>query len=141
MAIFGELRIERDVEEAALPARIDPRHAGQRLSDLTGRRNEPQRPFLLGDEKPAVGQNGDAPGPLQPDGDGFDRDRALLALNRFSIGDGSEHNGGGDGDKRLQHGGAGSCSTTVERRSCPAGSLRGDNVPFIGARRQPRSSR
>jgi hypothetical protein len=61
----AKLRMQADVEQSALAAGIDLGHAGSgvRLEPAVGEDPEPARP--LGDQDPAVGQEGDGPGLFQ----------------------------------------------------------------------------
>ena len=60
--VGGEVRVERDVEEAALPVRDHRRQAGQgRLQGAVGPQDD-HRAALLRHERPAVREEGETPG-------------------------------------------------------------------------------
>lgn len=62
--VLGEARVQRDLEQAALPARKDPRHAFD-LHALKIASDEIQPPGTLGDQHPAIGQEGERPGMIE----------------------------------------------------------------------------
>src|SRR3954471_11839245 len=70
--------MQRDLEEPALPACIHARHAG----DVAGvpLADEFQAAGTFGDEPPAVGQESERPGMLEPLGEGDDAKVVLLGL-------------------------------------------------------------
>ena len=71
--VLLERRIERDVEQAALAARVNRRQAGHRLRHLLAVGADHAQPSrLLGDEHLAVGQERQAPRVDEPFGDGDD---------------------------------------------------------------------
>ena len=59
--VVGELRVQRDVAEAALAAVIDFRHPADVADLATGDVDEFQRALFLGDQQAAVGQEGHRP--------------------------------------------------------------------------------
>ena len=65
-AVGVERRAERDVEQAALAARVDRGQAGDRRADLARRRDDAHAPGLLGDEQVAAGQRLHRPRVLEP---------------------------------------------------------------------------
>src|SRR3546814_3468614 len=70
--------------EAALPARRNLRAAGNRLFEQPAVLEEAQAPRPLGDQQPAVGQEGEAPGMVEAGGQGLDAEVLLLrALDRL----------------------------------------------------------
>ena len=81
-AVGREGRAQRDVEQAALPARVDRRHAGDRRPDLAARGDDAQAPGLLGDEQVAVGQRLDRPRILEPAGEHDDVEGDVRARRR-----------------------------------------------------------
>ena len=83
---FGEIRIERDVEQAALAFGLDGRNAGDRLGLECAHFDQAQAAGALGDEDGAVGQKGQRPGVFEAaDGTG-DFDRAGFGPEGFRRG-------------------------------------------------------
>jgi hypothetical protein len=78
--------MQADVEQAALPGRRNLRHARQRrrLQLAVGEHPEPARAF--GDQHPAVGQEGDAPGLHQAEAEGAEPHRVAGAAHDLATG-------------------------------------------------------
>ena len=71
--------MEGDVEEAALAARVDPRHPGDRLRvEPAPRVHRAERARTLGHQHPAVRQEREPPGMVEPDRDHHHPERVLL---------------------------------------------------------------
>ena len=84
--VAREVRIDLDVEQAALAAIRHRRHAADRLRQPPAG-IDAQAARLLGDEQSAVGQEGHAPW-LAQRGETFDRDGAGFRLHDFASGAG-----------------------------------------------------
>src|SRR5690606_3221325 len=80
-AVVREVRIERDVEQAALAFGEDVWDAFDRVRQLLAV-EDPQLAGPLGDEQPAVRQERHSPGMVQPVRETLDVDRAALRLER-----------------------------------------------------------
>ena len=80
-AIAGEIRVEKHVEQAALPARENLRQAGEGLRELALGRHHPQPPRPLRHEHAPVRQEGEPPGVLEPARDRLDDEVRLLGLH------------------------------------------------------------
>ena len=79
--IGGERRVDGDVEQAALAARVHRRQTGHRLGHLLAvGAHDAQPAGPLGDEHLAVGQEREAPRVDQPFGDGLDVERDVELL-------------------------------------------------------------
>src|SRR3546814_11062643 len=78
MAVLAEVGMQNDVEEAALAARRYLRDAGNRLFEQAAVLEEAQAPRPLGDQQPAVGQEGEAPGMVEAGAQGLDAEVLLL---------------------------------------------------------------
>jgi len=78
--VRGEAGIERDVEQPALPARVDDGKPGDRRRQRTVVRDDAQTSGALGDEHPPVRQERETPRMLQSARDGLhvEGDAALL---------------------------------------------------------------
>ena len=79
-AVLAEVRVERDVEKAALITRVHLRHARDRLRDLALGRDMAERPRPLGHQHAAVRQKSERPGMAEPVGNGLDVDRGAFGL-------------------------------------------------------------
>ena len=100
-----EIARRLDVEQPALPARPDLGHA-RHLDARAIRREMPQIPVALGDEKAAAGQEGEAPGFAQPVGHHVDPERADARVDRAGRKRrGGEQNGRSNGSQRNAEGG------------------------------------
>ncbi len=64
-AVFGEARMQRNLEQATLPAGVDARHAFH-VAALEVAPDEIQPAGALGDEHAPVGQEGERPGMVEP---------------------------------------------------------------------------
>jgi hypothetical protein len=60
-SIRSERWTQRNIEQAALPSRIDARNSHDWLADLTGGSDNPQVPGFLRDQQVAIGQRLDRP--------------------------------------------------------------------------------
>ena len=102
-AILREVGVQADIEQAGLTARPDLGHARQRprLQPAVGEDPQPARP--LGDQHPAVGQEGDAPGLHQVAAERYQAIGRLGAFQGFL---------GADDRRRGQGGGCSQNETT-----------------------------
>src|SRR3546814_14388004 len=88
MAVLAEVGMQNDVEEAALAARRYLRDAGNRLFEQADVLEEAQAPRPLGDQQPAVGQEGEAPGLVAAGGPGLDARREERRVGKEWVGTG-----------------------------------------------------
>jgi hypothetical protein len=90
----GKIRMDRDIEETALPADIDTGHTFDSGTLLAVGRDDPHPAAALGHDQAFVGQEIDGPGPRQPVGYDIDSDVTLLGLEGGGLGGRPDAQGG-----------------------------------------------
>jgi hypothetical protein len=104
--VLREVAVEDDVEQAALAAGENRRHAGERLRQRAVARDDAQAAGSFGHQHAAVGQKGERPGMHQPARHGFDPHGAGRGLKR-RVGRAGRRGGDerdGDSEDEAQHG-------------------------------------
>ena len=101
-AVTGEVWPEHDVEQAALPARMDRGDTGDGFRDAPVRIDDAHAPGALGHQEATVGQEGERPGALQAARDLRDAQRARLARVQHAVG-GSARGERAAGGERADH--------------------------------------
>ena len=77
-----EVRRQGDIEQPALAARLHHRHAAERAGDAAVAADDAHAARPLGDQQAAVGQEGGAPGVVEPLGEGDDAKDGGLRAHR-----------------------------------------------------------
>ena len=103
--VLGELRMQHDIEQAALAAGLHARHAGDRTRQGAVDVDEAEAPGTLRHQHPAIGQEGEPPGMFEAFRDRGHPHGTLLA-GEFA-GFRSERRGGGPGQREDEEGGEG----------------------------------
>jgi hypothetical protein len=75
--VLGKLRVQCDIEQTSLSARLDGRHVGEWLGEATVLVDTAEPPGTLGDEQAPIGEEHQSPGMLEPTGDGLDAESAV----------------------------------------------------------------
>ena len=105
-SVLLEVRVEGDIEEASLAARVHPGHAGDRLGIEAARRHRAEPARAFGHQHPAVRQEREPPWMVEPGRDLHHRERVLFGFERVGRG-GRRRNDETRDDRSPEHGSPG----------------------------------